>query len=275
MTYTVPGCTHEPACTEKFLCELRGPRDARYFHIWGTTPHLFPRREYGVVDSHTIMLMPGSHCGDASMRSDGTVECWTPTLGPRPEDLLDTSAGWFGEDVRPEEWSTGFTVDQLSTVGLYFAAERLAHKPPTETATMKDSRPAELIDTSTTAGKIAVMQAYERGERIEMNDRDHRGSWDEMRKLDGEPDWRWSVLDYRIAPPPAPRTALQAARKHRSAWKGAHNPDSLHLEPLLREIDSSPVLHIHGSGSHANIDWTKTDSGPLTPGRYRLVRDDA
>lgn len=119
-------------------------------------------------------------------------------------------------------------------------------------------------DTSTTAGKVAVMQAAERIESTPLNPRDHAyGLW--------APVSGWGLQDYRIAPPPAPRSALQAARKHRSAWKGAHNPDSLHLEPLLREIDNSKTVNIVWDGK--GIYHFEHDG--IAPGRYRLVRDDA
>ena len=119
-------------------------------------------------------------------------------------------------------------------------------------------------DTSTTAGKVAVMQAAERIESTPLNPRDHAyGLW--------APVSGWGLQDYRIAPPPAPRSALQAARKHRSAWKGAHNPDSLHLEPLLREIDNSKTVNIVLDGN--GIYHFEHDG--IAPGRYRLVRDDA
>lgn len=87
--------------------------------------------------------------------------------------------------------------------------------------------------------------------------------------------WNWGLHDYRIAPP-APRSALEAARSRmKSVLADEATAGDIQLSLLVREIDSSPILHIHGSGSQANIDWTKTDSGPLTPGRYRLVRDEA
>ena len=137
--------------------------------------------------------------------------------------------------------------------------------------------PTVAPDTSTTAEKIAVMQAAERIESTPLNPRDHAyGRW--------APVSGWGLQDYRIAPPPAPRSALQAARKHRSAWKGAHNPDSLHLEPLLREIDSAPLvlisMHTIGFGTEANpypaiVQWVDGDPKAMQPGRYRLVRDDA
>ena len=130
-------------------------------------------------------------------------------------------------------------------------------------------------DTSTTAGKIAVMQAHERGERVEALVR--KSAMPNWYQVDaGELVWDWKFIDYRIAPPPAPRSALQNARSRmKSVLADEATAGDVQLAILVREIDSSPILHIHGSGSQANIDWTKTDSGPLTPGRYRLVRNDA
>ena len=130
-------------------------------------------------------------------------------------------------------------------------------------------------DTSTTAGKIAVMQAHERGERVEARVR--KSAMPNWYQVDaGELVWDWKFSDYRIAPPTAPRSALHNARSRmKSVLADEATAGDVQLAILVREIDSSPILHIHGSGSQANIDWTKTDSGPLTPGRYRLVRDDA
>lgn len=48
---------------------------------------------------------------------------------------------------------------------------------------------------TTLAEKIAVMQAYERGEKIEF--RQHRGKDDWKRVT--SPVWDWSVCDYRVA----------------------------------------------------------------------------
>lgn len=145
--------------------------------------------------------------------------------------------------------------------------------------------PMTHIDTSTTAGKISVMAAYERGEPVQAR-RLGLAEWSvpKTRKDTGDdPCWDWSMYDYRIATLPVVRTALQRAREHRSAWKGAHNPDSLHLEPLLREIDAAPAVMISmqtiGFETEANpypaiVQWIAGDPKAMQPGRYRLVRDD-
>ena len=135
--------------------------------------------------------------------------------------------------------------------------------------------PTVAPDTSTIAGKVRVMDASARGESVQQRAiapfvNATNCDW---AAHDGE--WNWSVFDYRIAPPPAPRTALQAARKHRSAWKGAHNPDSLHLEPLLCEIDNSVLVEAFPCEGSTKMYSFVAMTGLITPGRYRLVRDDA
>jgi hypothetical protein len=52
----------------------------------------------------------------------------------------------------------------------------------------------------TTAEKIAVMQAYERREKIEVLVGGTQ--WLEWNRFDGEPCWAWDKGDYRIAPKP-------------------------------------------------------------------------
>lgn len=55
---------------------------------------------------------------------------------------------------------------------------------------------------STTAEKIAVMQAYERGETIRWSLR-HCTEWTPMSKKDNEePRWNWEVKIYEIMPKP-------------------------------------------------------------------------
>jgi hypothetical protein len=152
------------------------------------------------------------------------------------------------------------------------AANRIrAYREPRVKPAAADLPP---IDTSTTAGKIAVMKAYERGERIEStprNPRDHAyGLWTPVTGM----AWNWGLQDYRIAPPPAPRSALKIAQDYNRNVPPTGGEADTNLRGLLQSFTAMPVLYIHGSGSQANIDWTKTDSRPLTPGRYRLVRDD-
>lgn len=145
---------------------------------------------------------------------------------------------------------------------------------PAETAAPPPTLGA--IDTSTTAGKISVMAAYNRGEAVQAR---HLGlaEWSVPKTRNDagdDPCWDWSMYDYRIAPPPVSRSALQAARRHRSEWKGAHNPDSLHLEPLLREIDNSVLVEVSPCDGSTKMHSFVAMTGPLAPGRYRLVRDD-
>lgn len=57
--------------------------------------------------------------------------------------------------------------------------------------------------TKTTAEKIAVMQAYERGEKIEYRNIGSMQRWLES----ANPKWSLGVIDYRIAAPdPVPHT---------------------------------------------------------------------
>lgn len=130
-------------------------------------------------------------------------------------------------------------------------------------------------DTSTTAGRIAVMQAWDRGEDIEVAVRNPGCPW---RKAYGgfnnipSGDWDWNAYDYRIAPPPAPRTALQRARACRSGMTtvNSESPDGI-LCCLLTDIDYSPVVEV----LERRISWDAADLSALPKGRYRLLRDDA
>lgn len=63
------------------------------------------------------------------------------------------------------------------------------------------------IDTNTTAGKIAVMQAYEDGKEIEIIKNGVAVP------LEHSPKWDWLCIDYRIKP----QTVEQAANKARSS----------------------------------------------------------
>jgi hypothetical protein len=54
------------------------------------------------------------------------------------------------------------------------------------------------IDTATTAGKIAIMQAYERGEEIQCSI-GRSGHWDTW-IIDSPPSWDWKTNAYRIKP---------------------------------------------------------------------------
>lgn len=68
------------------------------------------------------------------------------------------------------------------------------------------------IDTSTTAGKIAVMQHYEDGGSIQARFRDSddvRWSVPESKLTRGEDvTWDWRSLDFRIEPKPREFTLL-------------------------------------------------------------------
>ena len=123
------------------------------------------------------------------------------------------------------------------------------------------------IDTSTTTGRIAVMQASEDGHTIEVRHRDNPMA--EWFRSDA-PVWNWGECDYRIAPPPVARTALQRARERtRAVLVDEATTGDVQLAMLVREIDVAPAVWF---GS------TLLDKCGIVghaPGRYRLVRDDA
>lgn len=65
------------------------------------------------------------------------------------------------------------------------------------------------IDTNTTAGKIALMQAYEDGKELEF--KNHKASsWEYLESGTGiYPAWDWLGSDYRIKP----QTVEEAAKE--------------------------------------------------------------
>lgn len=65
------------------------------------------------------------------------------------------------------------------------------------------------IDTKTTAGKIAVMQAFEDGKHIEAYKNDNFG-W--TGPVNFQPLWRWGEFDYRIKPQTVQDAAEQFIR---------------------------------------------------------------
>ena len=145
---------------------------------------------------------------------------------------------------------------------------------PAETAAPPPTLGA--IDTSTTAGRIAVMQAWLKDWRsIECLDKHKIGDrWEPVQggppSEIGEPMWNWDRYDYRIAPPPVARTALQRARERtRAVLVDEATTGDVQLAMLVREIDVAPAVWF---GS------TLLDKCGIVghaPGRYRLVRDDA
>jgi len=67
-----------------------------------------------------------------------------------------------------------------------------------------------MIDTSTTAGKIAVMQAFEDGKAIQYKNRGY--SWVDFRV--NTPMWNWKEVGYRIKPQTVEEAAIETANKH-------------------------------------------------------------
>lgn len=131
-------------------------------------------------------------------------------------------------------------------------------------------------DTSTTAGKIAVMQHAEThgASSIECRKKSSYCPGRYSRLTCDTPDilWNWEFFDYRIAPPPAPRTALQRARACQAGMTvvNSESPDGI-LCCLLTDIDYAPVVEV----LERRISWDAADLSALPKGRYRLLRDDA
>jgi hypothetical protein len=136
---------------------------------------------------------------------------------------------------------------------------------PAETA----APPPTPIDTSTTAGKIRVMDAYDRGEAVQAFHRQGKqwGSRLIRNEACKDPTWDWSVYDYRIAP----STALQAARTYDRSVPPSGSEADNNLRDLLKQIDSCVTMTVHGDG---HLKQVHMGLGAMQPGRYRLVRDD-
>jgi len=102
------------------------------------------------------------------------------------------------------------------------------------------------IDTSTTGGKIAVMSAFERGEKIECAYRTTRAqpSWTPS---DLAPGWNWQAYDYRIADPYTDLKAAHAAGKtiqcNAKANKGKDYEESGWVDADLPKDWSNPGLN--------------------------------
>ena len=73
-------------------------------------------------------------------------------------------------------------------------------------------------DTTTTAGKIAVMQAFERGEACQWQYKE--GDGDEWLKVE-VPSWDWGVVRYRVKPK-GPREFVIERRKSDGHFQKAH-----------------------------------------------------
>lgn len=137
--------------------------------------------------------------------------------------------------------------------------------------------PTVTPDTSTTAGKVAVMQHVATGGQMQMMTRGRGGTldddgWSESWTPPSNYNFNWERYDYRIAQPPVARTALQLAREFRTGIKTVDvTSPAGRLCALLSQIDNSIVVTIeHFKLPH----YGATKPEDLQPGRYRLVRDD-
>ncbi len=168
------------------------------------------------------------------------------------------------DDRRPQPDATGI-FDADARIAADWGDESAAHRNIT-CDTMIDARVVKPIDTSTTAGKIAVMQAYDRGEAVQAKVAG-RNYWSLPRKRsdtgDG-PCWDWTLYDYRIAPPEPTGTALDAAREYMRDTPPTGDTADQKLRDLVKYIRSCPVDEIRG-----------TIGLSVQPGRYRLVRDES
>ncbi len=146
--------------------------------------------------------------------------------------------------------------------------DRLLHDPLGYYAKRDAAKP---IDTSTTAGKISVMNAAARGESVQQRAIAPFVNTTNCDWMAHDGEWNWGAYDYRIAPPPAPRSALQAARDYdRKVPPIGGRPDDK-LRDLLKQIDYAPVVEV----LERRISWDAADLSALPKGRYRLLRDDA
>lgn len=140
------------------------------------------------------------------------------------------------------------------------------------------SATSDPIDTSTTAGKISVLQHYVNGGHIQMMTRGRHGTdaddgWGEpWRPIEGY-RFNWERYNYRIAPPPPVRTALQLAREYLKTQPHEISGGSAdgRILALVEEIDSCVTMTVHGDG---HLKQVHMGLGAMQPGRYRLLRDD-
>lgn len=75
--------------------------------------------------------------------------------------------------------------------------------------------------------------------------------------------------DSRIAPPVPPPTSLKIARNYGKSVPPSGDEADSNLRDLLKQIDNSHTIFVH----HNHPIFTESGQA-VTPGRYRLVRDD-
>lgn len=158
------------------------------------------------------------------------------------------------------------------------------------------------IDTSTTAGKIAVMSAFERGEKIEHGTRDQDGKSSYWHKWNSDtaPAWNWPYVDFRIAPKPDPYADLKADFERGEVielnwsgddeepdWKISISPDwscspkEYRVKPTPKRVPleakdvPAPVCWIRLTGADGEVLVTGVYEGQLSfgSGRYEKFSD--
>lgn len=102
-------------------------------------------------------------------------------------------------------------------------------------------------DTSTTRGKIEVMEAAEKGEKIEVA---RRECGDLRWTQDESPTWNWSMWEYRIAPKPSPP-------KYRP-WRMEEVPVGIVIQ--------HKITHFRWLITGASKNWIHTEEGVNTYG---------
>lgn len=122
-----------------------------------------------------------------------------------------------------------------------------------------------MTDVSSISYKVNVMQAYERGEKIEMALRlPSNSGWIET----NNPGWNWHDYTYRVAQPRIPDFIDKAHVNSRFKWMARDKNGWVYLydsRPELCEAEGvwvneySVPVHINGvlaSYREGNVDWT-------------------
>jgi len=79
-----------------------------------------------------------------------------------------------------------------------------------------------MIDTSTTAGKIAVMQAFDNGDDIQSRFKSPMGDWGNITFSNMNIQWHWGVQDYRIKPQTVEDAAVMHSIRYADERRARH-----------------------------------------------------